>query len=127
MSRYLILVLLNIPLICAAILNAVVSYNLKHLSLRRFIFKVAFWVTIFLGLVFAESIYNFLYTGGLTQTEPLSLFDVLQITGVIYVFYLVNRLYVKVDVLERRVQDLHQELSIRLAQDSARKKSAPND
>ena len=96
-------------------MNAIVSYNLKHLSLRRFIFKVGFWIAILLGLVFVESIYSFLYSEGLTQTEPLSLFDVLQITGIIYIFYLVNRLYVKVDVLERRVQDLHQELSIKLS------------
>jgi len=116
-SRYLILVMLNTPLILTAILNAVVSYKLKHLSFRRLVFKVAFWVTVLTGLVFAESIYNFLYSNNLTRTEPLSLFDVLQITGVIIVFFLVNRLYVKVDVLERRLRDLHQELSIRLSKD----------
>lgn len=108
------MVLLNLPLIFAAITNSLVSYKLKHLSRRRLILKVGFWIMVLLGLIFAESIYNFLYSEGLTQTEPLSLFDVLQITGIIYVFYLVNRLYVKVDVLERRNNDLHQELSIRL-------------
>ena len=115
MSRYLILVALNTPLILTAILNAVVSYNLKHVSFRRMIFKVMFWVAVFIALAFTESIYNFLYSSGLTQTEPLSLFDVMQITGIVFIFFLVNRLYVKVDVLERRVQDLHQELSIKLA------------
>lgn len=115
MSRYLILVLFNTPLIVIAILNSFISYKMKHLSIRRFIVKVSFWIVIFIGLVFSESIYNFLYSNGLTQTEPLSLFDVLQITGIIYVFYLVNRLYVKVDVLERRAHDLHQELSIKLS------------
>lgn len=98
-----------------AILNAFVSYKMKHLTIRRLIIKVCFWIVVFVGLVFSETIYNFLYSNGLTKTEPLSLFDVIQITGVIYVFYLVNRLYVKVDVLERRVHDLHQELSIRLS------------
>lgn len=115
------MVILNTPLILAAILNAVVSYNLKHLSLRRLVLKIGFWITVFIGLLFAESIYNFLYTGGLTQTEPLSLFDVMQITGVIFVFFLVNRLYVKVDVLERRVHDLHQELSIRISANKLKK------
>ena len=115
MSRYLILVLLNLPLIIIAITNAVVSYKMNHISKRRFVFKVIFWISILLGLIFTQSIYSFLYKEGLTQTEPLSLFDVLQITGIVYVFFLVNRLYVKVDVLERRVQDLHQELSIKLS------------
>ena len=107
----------------AAIINAIVSYNLKHLSLRRLIIKLGFWITVFICLIFTESIYSFLYNEGLTQTEPLSLFDVIQITGIILVFFLVNRLYVKVDVLERRVQDLHQELSIVLSKDSLKNKT----
>ena len=115
MSRYLILVILNLPLVFSAILNATVSYKMKHITLRRYIFKLAFWTTVLLALIFTEFLYTFLYSSGLTQTEPLSLFDVVQITGIIYVFFLVNRLYVKVDILERRVQDLHQELSIRIS------------
>lgn len=115
MSRYLILVLLNIPLVIAAILNAVISYKLGHLSLKRFIIKVSFWVAVLLALISTDAIYTTLYSNGLTQTEPLSLFDVLQITGVVYVFYLVNRLYVKVDVLERKFNDLHRQVSIDLS------------
>lgn len=116
MSRYLILFMLNTPLIVFAILNAVVSYNLKHLTSRRMIIKVLFWLTVLGCLALAESIYSFLYSNGLTKTEPLSLFDVIQITGVILIFFLVNRLYVKVDILEKRVQDLHQELSIKISE-----------
>ncbi|MCA9343219.1 hypothetical protein KC950_04380 [Candidatus Saccharibacteria bacterium] len=116
MSRYLILVLLNLPLIITAIVGAFVSYKLNNTSKRRLIIKTIFWVVILLCLVFAQNIYTYLYNEGLTQTEPLSLFDVLQITGIIYIFYVVNRLFVKVDVLEKRVQDLHQELSIILSE-----------
>lgn len=87
---------------------------MNHISLRRFIFKFTFWIFILIGLILAESVYEFLYQEGLTQTEALSLFDVLQITAIIYVFYVANRLYVRIDLLERKVQDLHQELSIRL-------------
>jgi len=114
-SRYLILVILNTPLILIAILNAIVSYKLNHINFRRMIFKIVFWLTVATCLFFTETIYSFLYANGLTQTEPLSLFDVIQITGVILIFFLVNKLYVKVDVLEKRVQDLHQELSIILS------------
>lgn len=115
MSRYLILVILNLPLVFAAIANAVISFKLNHISKRRLILKVGFWIVVLLALVSTKTIYTYLYNEGLTETEPLSLFDVFQITGIIYVFFLVNRLYVKVDVLERRVQDLHQELSIKLS------------
>ena len=123
MSRYIILIILNTPLVFAALINAVVSYKLGHLGKRRFVLKFLFWASVLIGLIFTETIYSYLYNEGLTRTEPLSLFDVLQITGIIYVFYLVNRLYVKVDLLERRTQELHQELSIRLSGHSSSKVS----
>lgn len=118
MSRYTILILLNLPLIVAGILSAVVAYKLKHTDLRRLMFRVTLWLIILGGLVFAESIYGFLFSNHLTQTEPLSLFDVIQITGIIFVLFIANRAYVKADGLEKRVQDLHQELSIRLSKDN---------
>jgi hypothetical protein len=113
-SRYLLLVLLNLPFIIAGILNAIVSYKMKRISKRKYIFRTLLWIIILLGLLFAETIYKFLFSNNLTQTEPLSLFDVIQITGIILAFFIANQAYSKVAFLEKRVQDLHQELSIRL-------------
>lgn len=115
MSRYLILVILNTPLIAVALTSALVAYKLKHSTRKQFILRFVLWLGIFLGLIFAESIYIFLFSHQLTQTEPLSLFDVIQITGIIFTLFLANRAFIKADRLERRVQDLHQELSIRLS------------
>jgi hypothetical protein len=114
-SRYLVLVILNTPLVIAGILNAIVSYKLKHTSRRRCAIKVLLWLGIFAGLVFTKSIYSFLFSNHLTQTEPLSLFDVVQITGILLTLFIASQAHTKVDLLERRVQDLHQELSIRLS------------
>lgn len=119
MSRYLILVILNTPLIIAAVINTLVGYKLGRMSRRRFFFGLAFWLLIFASLVFIKPIYSFLFSNHLTQTEPLSLFDVMQITGIIFTLFIANKAYGKVDVLERRIQDLHQELSIRLSEDES--------
>lgn len=115
MSRYLILLILNTPFVVVSIINALVAYKLGRLSQKKFWFQVALWVLVFGGLALAEPIYEFLFSNNLTQTEPLSLFDVIQITGILLVLFIVNRYRTKVDALERRVQDLHQELSIRLS------------
>lgn len=115
MSRYLILIILNVPLILIGIINSVVGYKLKHMSRKRFIFGLAFWLILFTGLMLVRPIYSFLFSNNLTQTEPLSLFDVIQITGIVFTLLIANRAYGKVDLLERRVNDLHQELSIRLS------------
>lgn len=121
MSRYLILVILNTPLIAAAMVNTLVGYKLKRMSGRRFFVGWTFWLIILASLVFIKPIYSFLFSNHLTQTEPLSLFDVMQITGIIFTLFIANKAYGKVDLLERRVQDLHQELSIKLAEDKSKK------
>lgn len=116
MSRYLILVILNTPLIVAAMTNTLVGYKLGRMSGRRFFIGLSFWSLILASLVFIKPIYSFLFSNHLTQTEPLSLFDVMQITGIVFTLFIANKAYGKVDLLERRVQDLHQELSIRLSE-----------
>lgn len=105
----------------AGILDAVVSYKLNRSSKRRFIFRVTVWIIIFGGLLFTEVIYNFLFSNQLTHTEPLSLFDVIQITGIIFTFFIANQAYTRTDALERRVQDLHQELSIQLSEERTKR------
>ena len=116
MSRYTILVILNTPLIIASILNAIVSFKLGHISKKRLAISLIIWSLIFAGLVVAHSIYIFLFSNNLTQTEPLSLFDVIQITGIILTLFIANRAYGKADVLEHRLQELHREISIKLSQ-----------
>jgi hypothetical protein len=113
----LILVILNTPLILLALLGALVDYKMGKFSRKKYLFQTALWIVIFAGLASAEHIYQFLFSNNLTRTEPLSLFDVMQITGIITVLYIANRSRLKVESLERRIQDMHQELSIRLSKE----------
>lgn len=115
MSRYLLLFLLNFPLILLAILGLITQYKLGKSSKRRMYVQLTIWILIAVSLLAAEPIYNWLFVRGLTQTDSLSLFDVVQITAIVMLFYVANRTRAKLDILERRVQDLHQELSIRLS------------
>ena len=115
MSRYLLLVLLNLPLILSALFASLVDFRMGKISFRKYVFRTAIWFLILAGLISAKFIYDFLATNNRTQTEPLSLFDVIQITGVITVLFIANRSRIKIESLERRVNDLHQEISITLS------------
>lgn len=90
---------------------------MKNIGKRRFRIRLALWVSIFAGLLFAEPIYNYLFTNSLTHTEPLSLFDVIQITAIITILFIANQANLRASLLERQLRDLHQELSIRLSKD----------
>ena len=115
MSRYLILLLANTPFIIGGITNALVSFKLGKISKRRFMYQCLVWLMVFVGLATVKPLYEFLFSNNLTRTEPLSLFDVVQITGIVAVLFVAHRTRAKLEAMERRVQDLHQELSIRLS------------
>jgi hypothetical protein len=118
-SRYIILLILNGPFIVAGFVNALVSFKLRRMSRRRFALHAGFWLFILIGLATAQPIYQYLFSNKLTDTDSLSLFDVIQITGIVVICFLAVRTRTKVENLEKRVQDLHQELSIRLSADEA--------
>jgi len=107
--------ILNTPLVLAGLSIALVDYKLDKTTNKKFAVQVIIWLIIFSGIASAKFIYEFLFSNHLTQTEPLSLFDVIEITGIIFVLFIANRSRIKLEALERRVQDLHQELSIQLS------------
>lgn len=115
MSRYLLLLILNTPFIALSVLGAITKYKLHKSTVQRLIGQLVTWSLVFVGLASAESIYSWLFQHNMTKTEPLSLFDVIQITAIVIVFYIANRSHSKVEALEKRVQDLHRELSIQLS------------
>ena|ERR1035437_3229885 len=118
MSRYLILLILTTPFVLAGIINALVAHKLGKLRRKKFFFQTLLWLTVFIGIALAQPIYDFLFANDLTRTEPLSLFDVIQITAIVGILFTVNRARTKIETLERRVQDLHQELSIKLSEET---------
>lgn len=114
-SRYLLLLLLNLPFIIAAVISQITLYKLGKSSKKRLYVQLVIWLVILIGLISAEGFYEWLHSNGLTQTESLSLFDVVQITAIVMLLYVTNRSRQKIESLETRLNDLHQELSIRLS------------
>lgn len=115
MSRYLILVLINLPLIISGLLGALVDFKMHKTTRFKFFVQLAVWLVILAGLASAKFIYGFFYYHHMTTTASMSLFDVIEFTGLVFVLFIANRSRIKNDRLERRLQDLHQELSIRLS------------
>ncbi len=113
MSRYLLLVLINLPLVVFAISGLIIGFKSRKINTKQLIVRLVFWVALLCALVLVYPLYTYLFEHDLTQTEPLSLFDVVLITAVIALLVSSLRLRSRVDSLEQKVNKLHQEVSIK--------------
>jgi hypothetical protein len=123
--RYIILVLLNLPVIFIAFTNILTQYKIGKISKRKFKQQVVLWLAILIVLIGSFPLYNQLNGKYILDSSELSLFDIVQTTALIFLFYIVNRQRQKIEQVERTARELNQEISIRLAsyqkQDSNKK------
>lgn len=114
--RYIILILLNIPIISLALFNIVIQYKMKKVTKQRFHQQFALWLVLLVLLVSSFPLYNLSVGKSLFDSAELSLFDIAQTTAVIVIIYILNGQRRKIERAEKTIRDLHQELSIRLSQ-----------
>lgn len=115
MDKYALLIILNLPFVIFGFLKAIMMYRDGIVKRIGLLIRLGFWLVILMGLLFAEPLYKYLFENHLTDTTPLSLADVVLVTGIMLALSLCMRLYAKVDTLEKRLTDLHQETSIKLS------------
>lgn len=115
MSRYLLLLIVTLPFILLALIGIITRFKMRRITKRRAVWQVALWIVLLFGLATAEPIYHWLFANNFTATDSLSLFDVVQIFFIVLLLYVVNGLSVRLESTEKRVNDLHQEVSIRLS------------
>ena len=113
--RYVILVLLNAPFILLALLNIVTQFKLKKITKRRFGNQLVLWLFIFIALIASFPIYNLSMGRPLLDSTELSLFDIVQTTAIVFMIYTLNRQRQKIEITEKTIRDLHQEISIKLS------------
>lgn len=121
--RYIILVLLNAPIIFIALLNTLTQYKLGKINKRRFIRQFLLWITISIVVISSFPLYNLAIGQPIFDSAELSLFDIAQTTTLIYLLYVINNQRRKLDANERLVRELHQEISIRLSATNNENKS----
>lgn len=113
--RYIILVLINLPVILVALTSMVTKYKLGRVSASRFRHQIILWTVILAVLISSFPLYNFLVGRPLLDSRELSLFDIVQTTAIIFLLYITNIQRQKTEQSEKRTRDLHQELSIILS------------
>ena len=114
--RYIILILLNIPIIMLALVNIVTDYKLKKISINRFRNQIFLWILILIVVIGSFPVYNILVGRPPLDSSELSLFDIVQTTIIIFLLYAINSQRQRIEQNEQRLKKLHQEISIRLSE-----------
>lgn len=114
MSKYLLLVLINAPIVLLGIVRAITRYKTKpaRISKNKAIYEVVFWLSIGVALSFAQPIYNALVRYNLTDSTPMSLFDVAVLTLFVFALLLIVETNEELTSLKKTVSRLHEKLAI---------------
>ena len=112
MNKYVLLVIINTPLLLIGILSAVSSYKTKRISQKRCIAELLFWISVGALLICIEPIYNTLIHLKLTNSAPMSIFDIVLLTLVIFCLLLIKQLNEKMTMLSRKIARLHESIAI---------------
>lgn len=121
--RYVLLVVLNLPIVLLALLNIVTQYKLRNITASRFRLQLAIWLCILAILVGSFPLYNHLTGKPPLDSSGFSAFDLAEITAIIYLIYGSNNQRRKIEQNEKLFRDLHQELSIQLSVEKKHGKS----
>lgn len=113
--RYVLLVALNLPIILLALLNIITKYKMGKVTKRRFTKQLILWLVILVVLIGSFPIYNLITNRPILNSISLSAFDIVQTTAIVFLIYIINDQRQKVEFTEKRLRDLHQELSIKLS------------
>jgi len=103
-------------------MNLVTRYKLGKISVQRFRIQFFLWLIVFVVLVASFPVYNHLSGRPVLDAESLSLFDIVQTTAIIFLFYIINNQRQKIEATDRTLRELHQELSIRFSTGSDKKR-----
>jgi cytochrome bd-type quinol oxidase subunit 2 len=111
-NKYFILVLINLPLLLVGIIGAVVNYKTSRISRKRCIVQVAFWLFVAAALMLIAPAYDALVTHNLTNSPPMSLFDVVLLTLLLFCLLLIKNANERMSVLARKLSRMHENLVI---------------
>ncbi len=113
--RYLLLLLLNLPVILLALMSIVTQYKMNRMSRERFRSQILLWSVALIVIIGSFPVYNLMIGKALLDSAELSLFDIFEITVIVVLVYSLNNQRQRVERNEKTLRDLHQELSIKLS------------
>lgn len=114
-SRFVILALINLPIVIIGITGAIVNFKTRRTSKRRYRVEVFAWVVVGACLVMVEPIYSLLLANNLTASDSMSIFDIVLLTLVLLCGLFIIKANEKISLLNSKLSRIHEHIAIKEA------------
>jgi len=111
-SKYALLVIINIPILLVGIIGAITNYKTSRISKQRCVTQVTLWLLVGIAFVFVEPVYNSLVRHHLTESAPMSIFDMMLLTGIVFCLLLVKHANERIMEINKKLARLHENQAI---------------
>jgi len=101
----------------------ITKYKTGRIPKSRLYKQLILWIAIFIVIAGSFPLYNHLSGKAIFESSSLTLFDITQTTVIILLIYVLGTLHQRIENNEKRLRDLHQELSIQLSKQLNEKSS----
>ena len=111
-NKYALLVLINLPLLTIGIVSAVTGFKTSRVSKKRCVIEVLFWLLVGVLLLLVEPLYNTLIKHNLTNSAPMSIFDMVLLTLILFCLLLIKQANERTAALAKKLSRMHENLVI---------------
>lgn len=88
------------------------NYKRKRISLRASILLGLFWMILLTGVLFNKLIFELILRSKLSDSTPLSLYDMIQIVAIIFLIYVAFRQSFKIEDLREKITKINEEIAL---------------
>src|SRR5579864_9522044 len=111
-SKYFFLVVINLPLVIVGVVGAIAAYKTGRISKNKSVVQVLFWLVVGAGLFLVQPAYNALIRHNLTDSPPLSLFEVVLLTLLLFSLLLIKNANQRISLLNHKLSRMHEDMVI---------------
>lgn len=111
-TKYNLLIILSSPILMLFILRIYDNYKRKRISLRASILLGLFWMILLIGVLFNKYIFEIILRSKLSDSTPLSLYDMIQIVAIIFLIYVAFRQSFKIEDLREKITKINEEIAL---------------
>jgi len=111
-TKYNLLIILSSPILMLFILRIYDNYKRKRISLRASILLGLFWMILLTGVLFNKLIFEIILRSKLSDSTPLSLYDMIQIVAIIFLIYVAFRQSFKIEDLREKITKINEEIAL---------------